>query len=39
MGGSVELIGAVLSGTLRLSRQRVVDRLSALWVAALEAQV
>jgi AcrR family transcriptional regulator len=39
MGGSVELIGAVLSGTLRLSRQRVVDRLSALWVAALQAQV
>jgi AcrR family transcriptional regulator len=39
MGGSVELIGAVLSGTLRLSRQRVVDRLSALWVAALEAQM
>jgi AcrR family transcriptional regulator len=39
MGGSVELIGAVLSGTLRLSRRRVVDRLSALWVAALEAQV
>jgi AcrR family transcriptional regulator len=39
MGGSVELIGAVLSGTLRLSRQHVVDRLSALWVAALQAQV
>jgi AcrR family transcriptional regulator len=38
MGGSVELIGAVLSGTLRLSRESVVDRLSALWVAALNTQ-
>ncbi len=35
MGGAAELIGAVLSGTLRLSRERVVDRLSALWVAVL----
>lgn len=35
MGGSVELIGAVLSGTVRLSREGVVDRLSAMWVAVL----
>lgn len=37
MGGSAELIGAVLSGRLRLSRARVVDRLTALWLAALGA--
>ena len=35
IGGAAELISAVLSGRLRLSRRRVVDRLSALWVAAL----
>lgn len=36
MGGAAELIGAVLSGTLRLSRERVVDRLSGMWVAVLQ---
>lgn len=35
MGGSAELIGAVLAGSLRLSRARVVDQLTSLWVAAL----
>jgi AcrR family transcriptional regulator len=35
MGGSGELIGAVLSGRLRLSRVRLVDQLTALWVGAL----
>lgn len=35
IGGSAELIGAVLSGTLRLPRARVVDQLTALWVAVL----
>jgi hypothetical protein len=29
------LIGAVLSGSLRLSRARVVDQLTSLWVAVL----
>jgi AcrR family transcriptional regulator len=35
MGGATELIGAVLSGRLRLARARVVDRLTALWMAVL----
>ena len=35
MGGAAELIGAVLSGSLGLSRARVVDQLTALCVAAL----
>ena len=35
MGGAAELIGAVLSGSLRLSRARVVDQLTSLWVAVL----
>lgn len=37
MGGAAELIAAALSGTVRLSRARVVDHLTALWVAALRA--
>lgn len=37
MGGAAELIEAVLSGSLRMSRRRVVDQLSALWLAALAA--
>src|SRR3954454_491521 len=37
MGGTAELIGAVLSGRVRLSRGRVVDLLSASWVALLDA--
>ena len=36
MGGSFELIEAVLSDSLRLSRTRVVDELTAMWVAVLE---
>jgi AcrR family transcriptional regulator len=35
IGGAAELISAVLSGRLRLSRKRVVDQLTTLWVAAL----
>lgn len=35
IGGAAELIGAVLSGSLRLSRTCVVDQLTALWVAVL----
>lgn len=35
MGGAAELICAVLSGSPRLSRAAVVDRLTALWVAVL----
>lgn len=35
IGGACEVIGAVLSGRLRLSRARVVDRLTALWLAVL----
>lgn len=35
MGGAAELITAVLSGSLRLSRARVVDELTRLWTAAL----
>lgn len=35
MGGAAELICAVLSGSLRLSRAAVVDRLTTLWVAVL----
>jgi hypothetical protein len=38
MGGAAELIGAVLSGSLRLSRARVVDQLTSLWVAVLAQQ-
>lgn len=37
MGGAAELIAASLSGTVRLSRARVVAHLTALWVAALRA--
>jgi AcrR family transcriptional regulator len=36
MGGAAELISAVLSGRLRISRAKVVDQLTALWVAVLE---
>jgi AcrR family transcriptional regulator len=35
MGGSAELIGAVLSDTLRLSREHVVNLLTTSWVAVL----
>ena len=35
MGGTFELIAAVLSGTLRLSRSRVVDMLTELWTSVL----
>jgi AcrR family transcriptional regulator len=35
VGGAAELIGAVLGGSLRLSRARVVDQLTGLWVAVL----
>lgn len=35
IGGAAELICAVLSGSLRLSRARVVDQLTELWVAVL----
>jgi AcrR family transcriptional regulator len=35
MGGAGELIAAVLSGRLRLSRAAVVDQLAALWLAVL----
>jgi AcrR family transcriptional regulator len=35
IGGAAELISAALSGRLRLSRRRVVDQLTTLWVAAL----
>lgn len=35
MGGAAELISAVLSGSLRLSRDEVVDHLSAMWIAVL----
>lgn len=37
MGGAAELITAVLSGSLRLSRTKVVEQLTTLWVAALQA--
>ncbi|HET6876772.1 MAG TPA: TetR family transcriptional regulator [Jatrophihabitans sp.] len=37
MGGSAEVIEAVLSGRLRMSRARVVDQLTALWLGALDA--
>lgn len=37
MGGAAELIEAVLSGTLRLSRTQVVDLLTAMWVSVLAA--
>lgn len=35
MGGSGEVITAVLSGRVRLSRTRVVELLTALWLASL----
>jgi AcrR family transcriptional regulator len=35
MGGSTELIEAVLAGRLQMSRGALVDRLTALWLAAL----
>ncbi|MGH8959698.1 MAG: TetR/AcrR family transcriptional regulator [Jatrophihabitantaceae bacterium] len=35
MGGSAEVIEAALSGSLRLSRARVVDQLTALWMSVL----
>jgi AcrR family transcriptional regulator len=35
VGGAVELITAVLSGSLRLSGDQVVDQTAALWAAAL----
>jgi AcrR family transcriptional regulator len=35
MGGAAELIMAALAGTVRLSRERVVDLLSGMWVAVL----
>lgn len=37
MGGAAELIEAVLSGALRMSRTRLVDQLTAMWVAVLTA--
>jgi AcrR family transcriptional regulator len=37
MGGAAELIEAVLSGALRLSRAQVVDLLTAMWVSVLSA--
>jgi len=37
MGGTGEVITAALSGRLALSREQVVDRLTALWLAALAA--
>jgi AcrR family transcriptional regulator len=36
VGGAVELIEAVLSGALPLTLERLVDQLSAMWLAALE---
>jgi AcrR family transcriptional regulator len=35
MGGAAEVIEAVLSGRLRLSRARLVDQLTAMWLGAL----
>ncbi len=35
VGGAAELIGAVLAGSLRLSRAAVVDQLTTSWVAVL----
>jgi AcrR family transcriptional regulator len=35
MGGAAELIEAVLSGALRLSRKQVVDLLTAMWTSVL----
>jgi AcrR family transcriptional regulator len=35
MGGAADVIEAVLSGRLRMSRTQLVDQLSALWVAVL----
>ncbi|MGI8680087.1 MAG: TetR/AcrR family transcriptional regulator [Jatrophihabitans sp.] len=37
MGGSADVIEAVLSGRLRISRARVVDQLTAMWLGALTA--
>ena len=36
MGGAVEVIEAVLGGRLRLSRARLVDQLTAMWLGTLE---
>jgi hypothetical protein len=35
MGGAAEVIEAVLSGQLRMSRARLVDQLTAMWLGAL----
>jgi AcrR family transcriptional regulator len=35
MGGAAEVIEAVLSGRLRMSRARLVDQLTAMWLGAL----
>lgn len=37
MGGSADVIEAVLSGRLRMSRARVVDHLTTMWLGALTA--
>lgn len=37
MGGSADVIEAVLAGRLRMSRSRVVDHLTAMWLGALSA--
>lgn len=37
MGGSAEVIEAVLSGRLRMSRARLVDHLTTMWLGALVA--
>lgn len=36
IGGAAEVMGAVLSGALRVSRDGVVDQITTLWVAVLE---
>ena len=35
LGGTSELVTAVLDGTLKISRTRVVDLLTAMWTAVL----
>jgi hypothetical protein len=35
MGGAADVIEAVLSGRLRLSRTQVVDQLTTMWLAVL----
>jgi hypothetical protein len=37
MGGSAEVIEAALSGRLRMSRARLVDHLTTMWLGALGA--